>query len=66
MKSRERFKSAIKYTFYNSFVLLECYEIVNRVRNRSQKNGVEGKKEGLKRIWLSVVRRVNMGEVVLS
>ena len=48
MKSRERFKSAIKYTFHNSFVLHECYEIVNRVTNRSQKNGVEGKKESFK------------------
>lgn len=48
MKSRERFKSALKYIFHNSFVLHECYEIVIRVRNRSQKNGVRGKKEGFK------------------
>jgi hypothetical protein len=48
MKSCERLKSALKYIFHNSFVLHECYEIVIRVRNRSQKNGVQEKKESFK------------------
>ncbi len=35
------FKSALKYTSYNSLVLIECYEIVNRGKNEVKKDGGE-------------------------
>jgi len=48
MICRVHFKSALKYVFHNSFVLHQCYEIVNRVRNEPQKERVvkEGGFEG--------------------